>query len=301
MTKPAILVQNLIRDFDTVRAIDDISLEVQRGTNFGILGPKNAGKTTFIRLLLGQIGSTGGQIEILGLDPREQNKEIYRRTGILLNPPDLYDSLSALDNMDFFAWSRSISSKDRQDRVYELLKHFDIWERRNESIEKWDRESRLRLGLAVAFLHQPNLVILDEPTAGLNSSAATEIREKLASLISFSRTSLILATENPSEIKRLCEEMAMIQNGRLIATGKIDEFDLQSGRVRMTIKGQGLTEQLLTILAEQTEVAAASLQDQQMIIDLAQDADPAAVTEQIAQNGGTIEDIYWSETVSEKS
>lgn len=300
MAKPAILVQNLIRDFDTLRAVDDISLEVQRGTNLGILGPKKAGKTTFIRLSLGLIVPTSGQIEVLGFDVREQNKEVYRHTGILLNPPDLYDSLSALDNMDFFAWSRSVPKKDCSDRVYQLLNHFDIWERRNENIEQWDRESRLRLGLAVTFLHRPNLVFLDEPTAGLNPSAAADVREKLAALVSFSRTSLVLATENSAEVKRLCDEVAFIQNGKLVARGRTDEFDLQSGRIRMIITGQGLTEQLLTILNEQVvEVAAASLQEEQLMVDLVTDADPTVVTDQITRNGAIIKDIYWSETVSE--
>jgi ABC-2 type transport system ATP-binding protein len=297
MAKPAILVKNLVCDFETVHAIDDLSLEVPRGVNFGILGPGKAGKTTLVKLLLGLISPTGGEIEILGFDPIKQNKEIYRRVGILLNPPDLYESLSALDNMEFFAWSRGLRNNEKQERIHDLLNHFELWERRKEIIENWDRESRQKLGLAITFLHQPSLVFLDEPTAGMNPSAAAGLREKIASLISY-KTTLFLTTENQSEAKRLCDEVAIIQDGKIVISGTPAELNLQGGRTRMEIKGQGFDEQILTMINSLSEVAAASNQDQKTIIDLESDADPNVVINQLSESGVTIEEIYWSEDIS---
>jgi ABC-2 type transport system ATP-binding protein len=265
--------------------------------NFGILGPGKAGKTTLVKLLLGLISPTGGEIEILGFDPIKQNKEIYRRVGILLNPPDLYESLSALDNMEFFAWSRGLRNNEKQERIHDLLNHFELWERRKEIIENWDRESRQKLGLAITFLHQPSLIFLDEPTAGLNPSVAAGLREKIASLISY-KTTLFLTTENQSEAKRLCDEVAIIQDGKIVISGTPAELNFQGGRTRMEIKGQGFDEQILTMINSLSEVAAASNQDQKTIIDLESDADPNVVINQLSESGVTIEEIYWSEDIS---
>ena len=134
MPELAICMQNLTRDFDTVRAVDNLSLEIPQGIVFGCLGPNGSGKTTTIRLLLGLLEPSAGSAEVLGFDTRKQADQIRERAGALLEQDGLYERFSAADNLEFYGRINRMSRTERQARIKELLTHFDLWERRHEKI-----------------------------------------------------------------------------------------------------------------------------------------------------------------------
>ena len=182
MTKTAIRIENLTRDFETVRAVDGLSLEVPSGIIFGFLGPNGAGKTTTINLLLGLLEPTSGRAEVLGFDTRTQPDEIRTRTGALLEHPGVYEQLTAEDNLEFYGRVWRMPAAERQARIKELLTHMGVWERRKERVGTWSKGMKQKLALARAMLHRPALVFLDEPTAGLDVMAAAAVRDDLEAL-----------------------------------------------------------------------------------------------------------------------
>ena len=182
MSDPAILAESLTRDFKSVRAVNELSMEVPAGTVFGFLGPNGSGKTTMIHLLLGLLEPTAGKAEVLGFDTRTQADEIRSRSGALLEFSGLYERLSARDNLEFYGRVWRMTSQDRKQRTKELLDHIGLWDRRNEVIGKWSRGMKQKLATARAIYHRPSLLFLDEPTAGLDPVAAAALRDDIASL-----------------------------------------------------------------------------------------------------------------------
>jgi len=219
MTETAIHTENLTRDFSTVRAVDRLSLEVPTGTTFGFLGPNGAGKTTAIRLLLGLLEPTAGWAEVLGFDTRTQADEIRARTGALLEHHGLYGRLSAEDNLEFYGRVWRLPRVERQARTRELLTHLGLWERRKEKVGTWSRGMKQKLALARALLHRPSLIFLDEPTAGLDPIAAAAVREDLAALAAREGVTVFLTTHNLSEAEKLCHQVGVIRQGKLLAVG----------------------------------------------------------------------------------
>ena len=176
MSEIAICTENLTCDFDTVRAVDCLSLKVPQGIVFGFLGPNGAGKTTMIRLLLGLLEPTDGWAEALGFDTRTQTGAIRERAGALLEHHGLYERLSAEDNLEFYGRINRVPKAERQARIKELLTDLGPWERRKERVGTWSRGMKQKLAVARALLHRPPLIFLDEPTAGLDPIAAAALR-----------------------------------------------------------------------------------------------------------------------------
>ena len=222
MQQTAIQTHELTRDFESVRALDSLSLEIPAGSIFGFLGPNGAGKTTTIRLLLGLLSPTSGTARVLGSDTTEDSAAIRQRTGALLDHTGLYERLTAEENLDFYGRVWQLDSDARRTRIQELLERIGLWERRSERPIEWSRGMRQQLALARALVHSPDLLILDEPTAGLDVLAAETVRERLAALVADRGMTVFLTTHNMVEAERLCDEVAVINSGRLLARGSPD-------------------------------------------------------------------------------
>ena len=195
MTETAIRIENLTRDFKTVRSVDGLSLEVPAGIIFGFLGPNGAGKTTTINLLLGLLEPTSGHAEVLGFDTRTHADEVRTRTGALLEHPGVYEQLTAEDNLEFYGRVYRLPTVQRRARIQELLAHMGLWERRKERAGTWSKGMKQKLALARAMLHRPSLIFLDEPTAGLDVQAAVAVREDLESLAAREGVTVFLTTQ----------------------------------------------------------------------------------------------------------
>jgi len=291
MTTLAVHTENLSRHFGSVTAVDDMSLEVPRGIVFGFLGPNGAGKTTTIRLLLGLLEPTSGKAEVLGYDALRQASDVRLRSGALLEHNGLYERLTAEDNLDFYGRVWRMSSSTRRERIRQLLTHLELWERRKEAVGTWSRGMKQKLAVARALLHRPQVVFLDEPTAGLDPVAAAALRDDLAGLVTREGVTVFLTTHNLAEAERLCSQVGVIRQGKLLAVGHPDELRARSGSPRAEIVGRGFGERVLEMLRTRPEVASAEVQNGRLVIDLRGDVEVAPLVSLIVGAGGQVEEV----------
>jgi len=296
--EPAFKTTNLTRAFSSkesgvtneVRAVDNLTLEVPAGIIFGFLGPNGSGKTTTIRLLLGLLEPTGGSAHVLGFDTRSESARIRERTGALLEHSGLYERLSAYDNLDFFARIWKLSPADRKDRIRELLEQFGLWQRRDDTVSTWSRGMKQKLAVARAILHRPQLVFLDEPTAGLDPVAAAQLRDDLAGLAAREGTSIFLTTHNLSEAERLCRYIGVIAKGKLIAAGHPNELRARVRGGRLEVTGRGLDRALFTV-QRLAGTRTAQCENGRMIVELEPGTSAAPIVAALVQSGAEVEEV----------
>ena len=225
MTELAIQTQNLTFDFPRgANALNALSIEVHKGNIFGFLGSNGSGKTTTIHLLLGLLQPKSGVAKVLGFDVQTQGNLIRERTGVLLEHTGLYERLSAEDNLEFYGRIYRLSTKERCTRIKELLTYLGLWERRHDKVGKWSRGMKQKLAVARALLHQPPLIFLDEPTAGLDPVAASALGDLLLELVKREGVTVFLTTHHLNEAEKLCDRVGILKEGKLLATGAIDEL-----------------------------------------------------------------------------
>jgi ABC-2 type transport system ATP-binding protein len=291
MNGTAIRLENLTRYFGPIKAVNGLSLEVPAGIIFGFLGPNGAGKTTTIRLLLGLLEPTAGRAEVLGFNTRTQADQVRTHTGALLEHVGLYEQLSAADNLEFYGRVWRVPRAERQARIKELLTHMGVWERRQEPVAKWSRGMKQKLALARTLLHRPSLVLMDEPTAGLDVMAAVAVREDLASLAAREGVTVFLTTHNMAEAEKLCSRVAVIRKGSLVALGHPDELRARAGGPRVEVVGRGFSEEALARLRARPEVAAAQAHDAHLVIDLRTETDTAPLISLLVGVGVEVEEV----------
>ena len=292
MTETAIRIENITRDFDTVRAVDGLSLEVPPGIIFGLLGPNGAGKTTIIYLLLGLLEPTSGRAEVLNFDTQTQADEVRARCGALLEHPGLYEQMSAEDNLEFYGRIWRMPASKRQARIKELLTHMGVWERRKERVGTWSKGMKQRLALARAMIHRPPLIFLDEPTAGLDVVSAVMVRDDLEALAAREGVTVFLTTHNMAEAERLCSQVAVIREGKLMAIGHPDELRAQAGGPRLEIIGRGFDDNVLNLLRAHVDVAAAEVENERLTIDLCEGVDAAPIVSLVVSAGIQVEEVH---------
>lgn len=291
MTQPAIVTEALARSFGAVRAVDGLSLAVPAGTIFGFLGPNGAGKTTTIRLLLGLLEPTSGRAEVLGLDTRTHAADIRAQTGVLLEHSGIYEQLSVENNLDFYGRVWHLPLAERQARIQELLQQVGLWDRRADPAGKLSRGMQQKLALARALLHRPPLVLLDEPTAGLDVMAATAIREDLARLAAAEGVTIFLTTHNMAEAEKLCQQVAVIRAGRLVAQGQPDDLRARQGRPCVEVVGSGFSPEALALLRARPEVSAVAVHNGRMQIELHGPTDSAPLVSLLVGAGVQVEEV----------
>ena len=292
MSNNAIRIENMSRDFDTTRALDGLSLEVDAGTVFGFLGPNGAGKTTTIRLLLGLLEPTSGRAEVLGYDTVTQAEEVRARTGALLENSGIYEQMSAEDNLEFYGRINEMAKSERNARIKELLTNIGLWDRRKEKAADWSRGMRQKLALARAMFHRPPLVLLDEPTAGLDVSSAVAVREDLTLLAAREGVTVFLTTHNMGEAEKICNQVGVIRAGKLVTIGHPDDLRAQAGKPQVEIVGRGFSEHALELLRARPEVASVESRNGRLTIDLHETTDPAPFVSLLVQEGAQVEEVH---------
>jgi ABC-2 type transport system ATP-binding protein len=291
MPESIIHTEHLCRSFGTITAVDDLSMDVPAGIVFGFLGPNGAGKTTTIHLLLGLLEPTRGYARVMGFDTHSQSDEIRAKSGALLEFSGLYERMSAEDNLDLYGRIYCMSGPERKARTKELLTHLDLWDRRKDKVGKWSRGMKQKLAVARALFHHPPLIFLDEPTAGFDPVAAAALHADLAGLAAREGVSVFLNTHNLAEAERLCAQVGVIRNGKLLTIGNPDELRLKRGGLEVEIVGHGYNEKTLSLLRARLEVARAELHNDRLLIDLGADARVGPLVTLIVQSGGEVEEI----------
>ena len=291
MPESIIHTEHLCRSFGTIKAVDDLSMDVPAGIVFGFLGPNGAGKTTTIHLLLGLLDPTQGQVRVMGFDTRSQASEIRNRTGALLEFSGLYERMSAEDNLDLYGRIYRMSGPERKARTKELLTHLALWDRRKEKVGNWSRGMKQKIAIARALLHHPPLVFLDEPTSGLDPVAAAALHADLSSLVANEGVTVFLNTHNLAEAEKLCAQVGVIRNGKLITIGSPDELRLRNGGHKVEIIGKDFNKKTLTSLRARPEVKQAELQNGRLKIELNGENKIGPLVTLIVQSGAEIEAI----------
>jgi len=208
----AIEVQNLIRDYDGVRAVNGISFTVQPGEIFGFLGPNGAGKTTTIRILTWRLRPTSGSAKVMGCDVVEQRQQLKPLIGVVFESQNIYERLSGRENLRFSARLYRVNKR----RVEEVLEQVGLFEKARQPVKDYSNGMKQRLVIARALLHKPRVLFLDEPTRGLDPNIAREIRDLIAGLAQEGKT-VLLTTHYMEEADRLSNRIAIIDQGDIVA------------------------------------------------------------------------------------
>src|SRR5216684_8440256 len=220
---PAIEVKDLCKTFGTFRAVDHLSLSVQQGEIFGLLGPNGSGKTTTINMISGLSVPTSGGVRVMGYDVRRNARQVRQILGSVPQETALYEELSAWSNMDFHADLFGIPRKQKKERITRLLELVQLLDRKNSRVGTFSGGMKRRLALGRALLHEPRLIYLDEPTLGVDVQARRAIWDYILSLRDQGRTVLI-TTNYLEEAQALCERLAIIDHGKLITVDTPDHL-----------------------------------------------------------------------------
>ena len=217
-----IVAKNLFKQFNEIRAVDGLSFAVPEGTIYGFLGQNGAGKSTTIRMLLTLISSTSGELEIFGMDLKKHRKEILKRTGAIIERPDLYKYLSAMENLRIFAILSGIRFTEKQ--LIDQLEKVGLSERANSKVRTYSQGMKQRLGIAIALVHDPQLIILDEPMNGLDPQGIADVRNLILHLSREMKKTIVVSSHLLSEMELIADSMLIIDKGKKIVEGKMTEL-----------------------------------------------------------------------------
>lgn len=267
-TERVIAAEGLTRRFGDLVAVDGLSLEVYPGEIFGFLGHNGAGKTTSVRLFNGVLAPDAGRLRVLGSEPVSDGPVLRRHTGVLTETPSLDERLSGRDNLLIFADIYGVPRSEVPVRVEELLNTFELSHRAGDRVGEYSKGMKQRLALARALLHKPELLFLDEPTAGLDPVAAHRVHALITRLSREEQRTIVLCTHNLAEAQKLCHRVAVLEHGRLVASGTPAELTSALGRslrLEIEVASDGLDKALEVL---QTELGMAEPDHEDGIIRL---------------------------------
>jgi ABC-2 type transport system ATP-binding protein len=222
-------VENLVKTFGDIRAVDGISFDVRAGEIFAFLGPNGAGKTTTIQMLTTLLRPTSGRIALDGLDPVTRQLEVRRRFGIVFQDPSLDDQLTAYENMELHGVLYHVPRRVRVERIEMLLKLFELWDRRHALVKTFSGGMKRRLEIARGLLHTPKILFLDEPTLGLDVQSRNQLWTHVRHLNETEGVTVFLTTHYMDEAERVAHRIAIIDHGRIVAQGSPQELKQQTG------------------------------------------------------------------------
>lgn len=220
--------KKLGKNYGSLAALVDLSLEINKGDIFGFIGPNGAGKTTTMRILATLLEPTFGQAFIDGLDVRKQGQKVRRIIGYMPDFMGVYDDLKVFEYLEFFAAAFGIESKKRKAIVEGVLELTDLGSKRADTVDSLSRGMQQRLGLARVLIHDPKVLILDEPASGLDPRARIEMRELLRELKKMGKT-IMISSHILSELEEICDQVGIIENGTLVFNGSMDQIRQRLG------------------------------------------------------------------------
>ncbi len=220
----AIEVKSLVKKFNDFVAVNDISFDVKRGEIFAFLGPNGAGKTTTIKMLTTLLHPTSGQILVNGYDPVKDQNNVRKSFGIVFQDPSLDDELTTYENMEFHGVLYGLDKKLMTNRIEELLNIVDLWDRKDSLVKTFSGGMRRRLEIARGLLHHPKVFFLDEPSLGLDPQTRTHLWNYVKDLNKKENITIFFTTHYMEEAERVAERIAVIDHGKIVAHGTLDEL-----------------------------------------------------------------------------
>jgi ABC-2 type transport system ATP-binding protein len=231
----ALSITGLTKRFGAKTAVDDLSLTVRAGELYALLGPNGAGKTTTLRMVAGLLKPDAGSISVFGLDALADASEAKRLIAWAPDEPMLYDRLNPLEYLEFVAGLWGVEPKAAQAKAEELLRWLGLWDDRHQRCEGFSRGMKQKTALAGALIHDPRLLILDEPLTGLDAAVARQVKDLLQERVKGGAT-VILTTHILEVAERMADRIGIIQHGRLLAEGTLDELRAKAGEGRATLE-----------------------------------------------------------------
>ena len=214
-------IRHLEKSFGSFKAVNDISLHVNKGDIYGFLGPNGAGKSTTLRMVLGLIKPNKGEILISNKSIEGNDRKFLNNIGALIEKPDFYKNLSALDNLKILFKMSQLKNKNR---ISEVLNEVNLWDKRNQKVGGYSQGMKQRLGIAQTLLHQPSLIILDEPSNGLDPQGQAAMRNLILRINKDMGITIIISSHILSEIEKIANRMVVINKGQKILEGNVKEL-----------------------------------------------------------------------------
>ena len=287
----AIEIDDLVCRFGETTAVDGLSLRVPRGTVFGFLGPNGAGKTTTIKTLVGLSRATSGRMRVLGYEVPGQTRAMRREVTLLLESPGVYDKLDALTNLEVFGEFYGMTPHDATARAKALLEKLGLASMMKRRVGKLSTGERRKLGIARTLLSKPKLVFLDEPTAGLDAEAAAALRDDIAQLVREDGLTVFLTTHHLEEVERLCDSVAVIRAGKLIAQGSPRELAARSSRPEVTVVATNVSDAAIDVVRALPGVASVARNDRGLIVAFSEEPNSAALNRALVGADADVSEI----------
>ena len=219
------------------QAVQNVSLELEPGEVFGFLGPNGAGKTTTVKLLNGMLTPTEGICRVLGSDPALEPEKVHAVSGVVTEHARMYENLTGLENLVFYAELYGISADEAARRSESLLKEMELEEAKDRKLVAWSTGMRQRLSLARALIHRPKILFLDEPTSGLDPESAQNVNRMIREMAENSGITVFLCTHQLRYAQEICTRYGLIEEGRLLAEGTLDELRSETfSRITLQIR-----------------------------------------------------------------
>lgn len=223
-----ITVRNLVKKFNGLTAVNDVSFEVQKGEIFAFLGPNGAGKSTTIKMLTTLLQPTSGELLINGFSPQNNQDNVRKSFGIVFQDPSLDDDLTALENMQFHAILYKVPKEIRETRIKELLEFVELWDRKNNLVKTFSGGMKRRLEIARGLLHHPKILFLDEPTLGLDPQTRNHVWQFIQNINKKEGMTVFFTTHYMEEAEKIAGKIAIIDRGKIIAKGTASELKSQT-------------------------------------------------------------------------
>ncbi|MBN1060047.1 ABC transporter ATP-binding protein [Clostridium botulinum] len=273
-------IKNLYKTLGNIEVIKGINLSIKQGEIFGFLGPNGAGKTTTIRMLVGLIKPTNGEIRICGYDLNKNKEKALKNVGAVVENPELYKYLSGRENIMQIARLRSVSKKE----VEKVIKLVGLEKRIDDKVSKYSLGMKQRLGLAVALIGSPKLLILDEPTNGLDPTGILEFREIIKKASKEKEISVFISSHILSEIQNLCDKVAFINEGKIKSIEKMDNKGIYQGKDDIILKTKSPVNIVLDIIKTLPYVIRSKENGEEIILLVEKDMTSKLIKKLVSEN-----------------
>lgn len=282
--------ENLIKRYNDYLALDHVNIQIEEGEILGLLGPNGAGKSTFINTITSILPYDSGHIELFDKDVKKHLKDVKKYIGIVPQELSLYTDISAYDNVKFFASLYGFKGQELNNQVKQALEFTGLWARRKEKPKKFSGGMKRRLNIACAIAHKPKLIIMDEPTVGIDPQSRNHILESVKTLNERGAT-IIYTSHYMEEVESICSRIEIIDKGKVIASGTKEELkEMISNEKHITIDLSTSNYNIVELVNNLKDVKEVYLENNQLIV-ITTGKNVDKIIDTVSDNGGTIEAI----------
>jgi ABC-2 type transport system ATP-binding protein len=284
-------IDHLSKTYDKIKAVDDISFDIKEGEIFGFLGPNGAGKTTTISMIAGLIKPDSGKIRINSLNLDGDLKRIKKLMGVVPQEMAFYEELTAKENLIFWGKLYGIGKKELDERIQSYLEKTGLLGRENEALKKYSGGMKRRINLIIGLIHEPKLLLLDEPTIGIDVQTKLNIYEIIKEASSRG-TTILYTTHNLQEAEELCHRIAIMDLGKILALGTLDELiQIVGEKDIVLISGKFSIDRARTIISEFQHATVLSIEEGKLVLSLEASKNISSLIEEFFKRGIAIDDV----------